>query len=202
MELTGNREEALRLAKEALAHAAAQSDADPKNAALTGSLRASRATAVRLQWLVSGEKGDYRSLFGREATPGQIRAALADGWKRWADYLNEVESPGPARVEAMRTAVELYRRVEESTPAARADRALAIGQLGEWLLFQSGSASAAERLGELQEAAQALTEAGGILAGLDRAGTLPANTRTYIGWFGSYLATVNAKLGGELLGRK
>jgi hypothetical protein len=63
-------------------------------------------------------------------------------------------------------------------------------------LFQSGSASAAERLGELQEAAQVLTEAGGTLAGLDRAGTLPASRRTYIGWFGSYLATVNAKLAG------
>jgi tetratricopeptide (TPR) repeat protein len=196
MELTGNREEALRLAKEALAHATAQSDADPRNSTAAGTLRASRGIAVRLQWLISGEKGDYRSLFGREATPGQIRAALAVGWVQWAEHLNQVESPWPAQVEAMRTAVELFRRVEDSTPAAQSDRAMATGQLGEWLLFQSGSASAAERLGELREAAQVLTEAGGILAGLDRAGTLPASTRTYIGWFGSYLATVNAKLAG------
>jgi len=196
MELTGNREEALRLAKEALAHATAQSDADPRNSTAAGTLRASRGIAVRLQWLISGEKGDYRSLFGREATPGQIRADLAVGWVQWAEHLNQVESPWPAQVEAMRTAVELFRRVEDSTPAAQSDRAMATGQLGEWLLFQSGSASAAERLGELREAAQVLTEAGGILAGLDRAGTLPASTRTYIGWFGSYLATVNAKLAG------
>jgi tetratricopeptide (TPR) repeat protein len=194
MELTGNREEALRWAKEALAHATAQSDADPKSPALRGNIRESREIAVRLQWLASGEKGDYRSLFGREATPGQIRADLAAGWVRWAGYLASVDSPWPAQVEALRTAVDLYRRIEDSTPAAQADRALAIGQLGEVLSLQSGSASAAERLGELQEAAQVLTEAGGILTGLDRAGTLLAGTSTYIGWFGSYLATVNAKL--------
>jgi tetratricopeptide (TPR) repeat protein len=196
LELTGNREEALRWAKEALAHATAQSDADPKSPVLSGNLRISREIAVRLQWLLSGEKGDYRSLFGREATPGQIRADLAEGWEQWAGYLRQVESPWPAQVEAMRTAVELYRRVEDSTPAAQADRALAIGELGEWLLFQSGSAGAAERLGELQEAARVLTEACGILAGLDRAGTLPAGISAYTGWYGSYLATVNAKLAG------
>jgi serine/threonine protein kinase/tetratricopeptide (TPR) repeat protein len=194
MELTGNREEALRWAKEALAHATAQSDADPKSPALRGNIGASREIAVRLQWLVSGEKGDYHSLFGREATPGQVRADLAAGWVQWAGYLRQVESPWPAQVGALRTAVDLYRRIEDSTPAAQANRAYVIGQLGQLLLLQSGAASAAEGLGELQEAAQVLTEALGVLTGLDRAGTLPASFSPFLGYLGSDLATVNAKL--------
>jgi len=196
MELTGNREEALRWANEALAHATAQSDADPKSPVLRGNIRASREIAVRLQWLVSGEKGDYHSLFGREATPGQIRADLAAGWVQWAGYLRSVESPWPAQVEVFRTAVDLYRRIEDSTPAAQANRAYVIGQLGQLLLLQSGAASAAEGLGELQEAAQVLTEALGVLTGLDRAGTLPASFSPFLGYLGSDLATVNAKLAG------
>ena len=195
MELTGNREEALRWAKQALADATAQSDADPKSPALRGNITTSREIAVRLQWLVSGEKGDYRSLFGREATPGQIRADLAAGWVDWAvGYLRPVESPWPAQVGALRTAVDLYRRIEDSTPATQADRAYAIGQLGQVLLLQSGAASGAERLGELREAAQVLTEALGVLTGLDRAGTLPADFSPFLGWLGSDLATINAKL--------
>jgi tetratricopeptide (TPR) repeat protein len=193
-ELTGNREEALRWAKEALVHATAQSEADPANTGLRSELRSVRETAVRLQWLVSGEKGDYHSLFGREATPGQVRADLAAGWVQWAGYLRQVESPWPAQVGALRTAVDLYRRIEDSTPAAQANRAYVIGQLGQLLLLQSGAASAAEGLGELQEAAQVLTEALGVLTGLDRAGTLPASFSPFLGYLGSDLATVNAKL--------
>jgi hypothetical protein len=185
----------LRWAKQALADATAQSDADPKSPALRGNITTSREIAVRLQWLVSGEKGDYRSLFGREATPGQIRADLAAGWVDWAvGYLRPVESPWPAQVGALRTAVDLYRRIEDSTPATQADRAYAIGQLGQVLLLQSGAASGAERLGELREAAQVLTEALGVLTGLDRAGTLPADFSPFLGWLGSDLATINAKL--------
>jgi tetratricopeptide (TPR) repeat protein len=195
-ELAGNLEGALRWAKEALAHATAQSDADLKNSVVTGDLQSSRAIAVRLQWLISGEKGEYQSLFGREATSGQIRADLASGWEQWAVYLNLVGFPWPAQVEASRMAVDLYRRIEDSTPAAQADRALAIAQLGEVLMFQAGSADAADRLGELQEAAQMLTEALGMLTGLDRAGTLPVSPSAYTGWLGGYLATVNAKLAG------
>jgi tetratricopeptide (TPR) repeat protein len=195
-ELTGNREEALRWAKEALAHATAQSDADPNNSVLTGNLRSSRATAVRLQWLISGEKGDYQSLFGREATPGQIRTELAYGWVEWVRQLGTVESPPPARVEAARTAVDLYRRIEDSSPTAQADRAAAIGWLGSQLVYQSSFASAAEKAGMLREGAQVLTEARGILAELDRAGTLPADSRTDMGNFGTELATANAKLAG------
>jgi hypothetical protein len=97
-------EEALRWAQEALAHATAQSAADPKSPVLRDNVGASREIAVRLQWLVSGERGDYRSLFGQEATPGQIRADLASAWVQWAGYLGSVESPWPAQVEALRTA--------------------------------------------------------------------------------------------------
>ena len=100
-----------------------------------------------------------------------------------------------ARIEALRTAVDLYRRIEDSTPAAQAQRAEAIGELGDALLSQSASAGAAERLGELREAAQMLTEALGVFTGLDRAGTLPAGfSPLLIGIVGSDIATVNAKL--------
>jgi len=194
MELTGNREEALRWAKEALTHATAQRAADPKSPYLSNNVEASRVLAVRLQWLVSGEKGDYRSLFGREPTAGQIRADLAYGWVGWATYLSNMDSPLTARIEALRTAVDLYRRIEDSTPAAQAQRAEAIGELGDALLSQSASAGAAERLGELREAAQMLTEALGVFTGLDRAGTLPAGSSPLIGIVGSDIATVNAKL--------
>jgi len=195
MELTGNREEALRWAKEALTHATAQRAADPKSPYLSNNVEASRVLAVRLQWLVSGEKGDYRSLFGREPTAGQIRADLAYGWVGWATYLSNMDSPLTARIEALRTAVDLYRRIEDSTPAAQAQRAEAIGELGDALLSQSASAGAAERLGELREAAQMLTEALGVFTGLDRAGTLPAGfSPLLIGIVGSDIATVNAKL--------
>jgi tetratricopeptide (TPR) repeat protein len=194
MELTGNREEALRWAKEALTHATAQRAADPKSPYLSNNVEASRVLAVRLQWLVSGEKGDYRSLFGREPTAGQIRADLAYGWVGWATYLSNMDSPLTARIEALRTAVDLYRRIEDSTPAAQAQRAEAIGELGDALLSQSASAGAAERLGELREAAQMLTEALGVFTGLDRAGTLPAGLSPLIGIVGSDIATVNAKL--------
>jgi hypothetical protein len=200
-ELTGNREEALRWAKEALAHATAQSDTDPRDGRLSGNLRVSREIAVRLQWLVSGEKGDYRSLFGREATPGQIRADLAAGWVQWAGYLDRVESPWSARLEALRTAADLYRRIDDSAPAGQAGRASIIGRLGQTLFLQSGSAGAAEKLGELREAAQVLTEARGILAGLDRAGTLPAGSRADLADFGNDLATVNANLAGVAVAR-
>jgi tetratricopeptide (TPR) repeat protein len=195
-ELTGNREEALRCAKEALADATARSEADPKNASLSGNLRASRQIAVRLQWLVSGEKGDYRSLFGREATPGQIRADLAAGWVQWAGYLEKMESPLPARVEAARTAADQYPQLAGSTPGGQANRANMIGRLGQTLLLQSGFASGADKAGELREAAQVLTEARDILAGLDHAGTLPASYRPILAAFGDDLATVNAKLAG------
>jgi serine/threonine protein kinase/tetratricopeptide (TPR) repeat protein len=194
MELTGNREEALRWAKEALAHAIPQSEADPANSSLTGELRMVRATAVRLQWLISGEKGDYQSLLGREATPGQIRAELAYGWVEWLRQLGTVEYLLPARVEAARTAVDLYRRIDDSRPAGQVQLASVIARLGQMLSLQSDSASGAEKAGELQEAAQMLTEARGILAGLDRAGTLPASSRSSLVNLGDDLATVNAKL--------
>jgi tetratricopeptide (TPR) repeat protein len=195
-ELTGNPEEALRWAKEALAQATGQSDADPKDQRVSNNLRVSRVTAVRLQWLISGEKGDYRSLFGREVTPGQIRADLAAGWVQWAEYLNRMESPLPARVEALRTAADLYRQIGDSAPEGQADRAYTIRSLGQTLLLQSDFASGADKVGELREAAQALTEARGILTGLDRTGTLPASYRPDLANFGDDLATVNAKLAG------
>ena len=195
MELAGNREEALRWAKDALAHATAQSEADPKNAGISSNLRISREIAVRLQWVVSGEKGDYRSLFGREPTPGQIRADLASGWVQWAGYLANFEYALPARVEAARTAADLYRQIGDSTPAGQASRASTIGRLGATLLLQSGSASGADKAAELREAAQVFAEARGILAGLDRAGTLPASYRRYLVTLGDDLATVTAKLG-------
>jgi len=195
-ELTGSREEALRWAKEALTHATAQLAADPRDSSLAGELGKVRAMAVRLQWLISGEKGDYRSLFGREATPGQIRAALAAGWVAWAGYLGEVESPWPARVEALRTVVDLYRQNGDSTPAGQVRLASAIAHLGHMLSLESDSASGADKAGELREAAQVLTEARDILAGLDRAGTLPASIRSTLANYGSDLAAVNAKLTG------
>jgi hypothetical protein len=64
------------------------------------------------------------------------------------------------------------------------------------LLRQSNSTAGAEKLGEVQQAAQALTEALGLLAGLDRAGTLPAGSRANLVSYGNDLAKVKAKLVG------
>jgi hypothetical protein len=195
-ELGGKREEALQWAKEALIHEVAESGADPASPNARSELRAVRATAVRLQWLVSAEKGDYRSLLGQEAAPGQIRAALAYGWVEWVRQLGTVEYLPPARVEAARTALGVYRQIEDSTPAASAALAHEIGRFGEALLRQAASASGADRAGELQEAVQVFGEAHGILAGLDSAGALPASGRTDLADFGKDLATVSAKLAG------
>jgi hypothetical protein len=51
-------------------------------------------------------------------------------------------------------------------------------------------------LGELRDAAQTLTEAHGILAALDRAGTLPASSRASLASLGNEVASINAKLAG------
>jgi hypothetical protein len=76
-------------------------------------LRETRAAAVRLQWPISAEKGDYRTLLGREATPGQVRAEMANGWTFWATrYLEYLL---PVRVEAAGTAVDLYRQIDDHT---------------------------------------------------------------------------------------
>lgn len=68
------------------------------------------------------------------------------------------------------------------------------GPFGPNALAPVHSTSGAENAGELQEASQVLTEARGILAGLDRAGTLPASSRDSLISLGNDLATVNAKL--------
>ena len=96
---------------------------------------------------------------------------------QWAGYLGDVESPLPARVEALRTVVELYRQIADSTPAGQVQLASVIAGLGRMLALQSDSASGAEKVGGLREAAQLPTEARGILAGLDRAECIAGDDR-------------------------
>jgi len=141
-------------------------------------------------------EGRYRSLFGREVTPAQIRDGVAAGWTGWLVYLDEVEYPLPLRVEAARTALGLYRRIDDSTPAGQIRRARAIDRLGELLAREAGYAAADEKSVELHEAAQVFSEGREILAVLDRAGTLPAASRVYLTGLTDDLAGVNKRLAG------
>jgi tetratricopeptide (TPR) repeat protein len=187
LEFLGNREEALRWSKEAV-----RADNDPKNAALRLQLRRVHALAVHLQWLVSGEQGDYRPLLGRAAS-AQIRAELAYGWADWVSQLTSTLYPMPARIEAARTAVPWAARSTIRGRKPRAD--------GHWRSGAEQNAAVSfplcrrRREGErLTESARVLTLARGILAELDRSGTLPKPSRDGLIAIGNDLATVNTKL--------
>src|SRR5579871_547761 len=194
-ELLGNREEALRRMKEAIAHQAALADSDSARADWAAQIRNFRAEGVRLQWLIAGEQGDYQALMPRgDATPAHIRQELARGWHQYTIQLTNVLYPIAACLEAADKAVDLGRQAADSQPSSQVDLAEAVGRLGLYRLLTANSAEGPARIKALDAAAEAYAEERRILAALQSAGTLPEANRTTLVDAANSLASVAAKM--------
>jgi hypothetical protein len=80
---------------------------------------AARAEAVRVRWLMEGERGDYGALFNH-LDPGrrQILADLAQSWRNRADLMSQFGDPISSRLEAAGKAVEFGRGLMAADSAA------------------------------------------------------------------------------------
>ncbi len=195
LEMLGSRKEALRCLKDAIADQANLADTEPGDPANAQRLREVRGDAVRIEWLIAGEQGDYKSLLSAgDASPALVRAELALGWRRQAAQMSAFLCPMPPRVVASRKAVELDRQTADSEVSSRVDLALDLGQMGWVQLILARHTTGSEREKALHEAREAFVEERGILSSLKQAGTLPAANRADLVTANSRLATVDAKL--------
>ena len=194
-ELLGHREESLRWIKEAIAHQAALADSESGRVGWARQLRGYRAEAVRIEWLIAGEQGDYRSILPREeSAAAQVRQELARGWEEYANRLNDIAYAYAARLEAARTAVDLGKQAADSRPAAQVDLAEGLGQLGHFQLASARFTEGDAKANSLHAAEQSFTEASRILTNLQQAGTLPEAARSTLSDAGNSLVMVAAKL--------
>ncbi len=176
-ELLGSPEDALRRIKDAIAHQATLADSDSGRPAWARQLRDLRAEAMRLEWLIAGQTGEWS------------RAELARGWEEYASQLTDIAYPFAGRLEAARRSVELGRQA-----ASQIDLAESLGQLGYLELVTARFTQAAEKTSALHAAEQAFAEERRILTGLQQAGSLPEENRTTLVDAGNYATTVAAKL--------
>ena len=176
-ELLGDRSEARRRIKDAIAHQSALADSDSSRPVWARQLRDFRAEATRLEWLNAGQEGEWS------------RAELARGWEEYASQLTDIAYPFAGRLEAARRSVELGRQA-----ASQIDLAESLGQLGYLELATARFTQAAEKTNALHASEQAFAEERRILTGLQQAGSLPEENRTTLIDAGNYATTVAAKL--------
>jgi hypothetical protein len=167
-ELLGDRGEARRRIKDAIAHQSALADSDSSKQSWARQLREFRAGGVRLESL-NGSPQD-----------------LARGWEQYASQLAEIAYPLPARIEAARKAVELARQGGDSLEIADAFAQLGSAQLEAARVMQGSET--------LQGAEQSYAEARRILTAREQSGTLPEASRSTLGDAVNSLAIIAARL--------
>ena len=112
LEKLGDLREALRVLESAHSRALGVLNSDPGTTANIEAFETSRANAVRMLWLLEGERGDYRAFFeNRKPASEDIRAALAKGWQEHAAFLGYLGGPTEKRMEAAKNAVALSRQL-------------------------------------------------------------------------------------------
>jgi tetratricopeptide (TPR) repeat protein len=181
-EVLGDRGEARRLIKDAIAHQSALADSDSSKELWARQLRDYRAEGARLESFVSGAQTAHGPL------------DLARGWEQYAGQLAEIAYPLPARIEAAQKAVDLARQAADPQPASQLVLAEAFAQLGYSQFESARFTPGAEYSNALRGAEQSYAEARRILTALQQAGTLPEASRSTLSDAANFLATIAARL--------
>jgi tetratricopeptide (TPR) repeat protein len=180
-EVLGDRSEALRRIKDAIAHQSALADSDSSKQSWARQFRDYRAEGARLE-----------SFLG--AQTAHSPQDLARGWQQYAGQLAEIAYPLPARIEAAQKAVDLARHAADLQPTSQLELAEAFAQLGYSQFETTRFTPAAEYRNAMHGAEQSYAEARRILTALQQAGTLPESSRSTLGDAANVLATISAKL--------
>jgi len=195
-EQLGDLQQSLRSWQAALSNAELLVKSDPNVAYSKTRADIRRSQVVRLQWLLAGDKADYRPILGEDATPRRIREQLAIGWRNMAVDRETVLAPISLRFEAIGKAVALDRELVAEDPQVAVKRSLAL-DLQESALFhgaQSIHTDGAEQTAELEKQRAALVESRQILNSLRKEGTLPKEDSSVLVTVSNSIEGVEAQL--------
>ena len=160
-------------------------------------LNAFRADAVRALWLIEGGRGEYRPFFeGRPPAQEQMQAALADGWRRRADFMADFASPIPARLEAAGKAVEISRQLLAAHPSTANRIRLAHGLLSEGDAWHTAArcSHGAESVSAHQSSRDRYFASLEILNSVRKSGELPAAENAVLAILATNLADADDRL--------
>ena len=169
--------------------------------------RKSKLMAVRVLWIVSSGKGDFRPFFeNANPTDGEIRAVLAAGWTTYAGAMKTFASPLGPRLDAARTALDQNRRLVADHPSGANRFLLAecLRIIGDVHFELARPAAGQEKRSNYQRSLEYYSEAHALLNSLKESGEFPKDQHIFHGVVKNYLAEVEdrlrdpAHLGGNL----